>query len=169
MAAIGLYELADKFPNKAKSLVLISFSVIIIAVVSLFFARPYYFNYTNFLLPKNQSVTDTWGYGGYEAAEQLNALPGAENLVVWADYYGVCEFFNGKCLTDYKFDQKKYPIDYYVLTRRGKIRYEPNYARLMTDPNVVKALPYYSQKNPVWELFIGNRPQNFIKIYKSFD
>jgi hypothetical protein len=167
MASIGLYELADKFPNKMKSWVIISLSVLIISTISLFFAKPYYFNYTNFLLPEDQSITDAWGYGGYEAAERLNTLPGAENLTVWSDYYGVCEFFKGKCLTDYKFDQKKYPIDYYVLTRRGKIRYEPNYARLNVEPNVVNALSYYSQKNPVWELFIDNRQQNYVKIYKS--
>lgn len=164
IASIGLYKLIGRF---SKYNIPISILIMIISLGSLFLAKPFYFNYTNSLLSKNQSVTDAWGYGGYEAAKFLNSLPNPENTIIWTDYYGVCEFFKGKCLTDYKFDQSKYPVEYYILTRRGKIRYEPNYYRLIEEPNVIKALSYYSQKNPIWELDIDNRTQNYIKIFKA--
>ncbi|MEI9967005.1 MAG: hypothetical protein WDN67_05300 [Candidatus Moraniibacteriota bacterium] len=70
-------------------------------------------------------VTGAWGYGGYEAAQVLNALPNAKNLVVWSDYDGFCPFFVGKCMrgtTVKKYGAGDYRgIDYFVMTRRGKL------------------------------------------------
>ena len=121
---------------------------------------PFYFNYANFLLPKKYTLFHAWGFGGYEAAKFINSQPDAESAIVWADYYGVCPFIKGKCTTSHHLDINKYSIDYYVLTRRGEIR--------LNEKNV----PWQGSKsNPqlklLWKLYIGNRPENYVKVFKS--
>ena len=168
LAVLGIREIFKKFNFSLNSKIIFSFLILIISFLTLWSVKPFYYNYASFLLPKNLIVSDAWGFGGYEAADYLNNLPDAKNLTVWADYYGTCEFFKGACCTDYKFDQ---PVDYYVLTRRGAIRYEPAYWSSKS-PNwnkgkIIEAYPFYSSKNTVWQLNINNRPGNFIKIFKA--
>lgn len=167
LAALGLWQiylLFKKYGGKAKAL--LTLLLLFFSLSSLYFAKPFYLNYTNFLLPQKSIVSDAWGYGGYEAAQYLNALPNSQELTIWADYYGVCEFFVGQCLTDYTLTTGKYAIDYYVLTRRGAIRYQQSQSRWEL-PDGVKATPYYENPQALWKLEIGNRPENFIKIFKS--
>jgi hypothetical protein len=167
LAALGLWQLSLRFKgNDEKNRIFLTFLLMILSLISLISIKPFYFNYSNALLPKSSIISDAWGYGGYQAAEFLNGLPDSENLTIWSDYYGVCEFFKGKCLTDYDLLTGKYSIDYYVLTRRGKIRYLQNPSKWMPE-NGVKALPYYDRTDPVWELEIDDRPDNYIKIFKS--
>ncbi len=132
-------------------------------IISLWLAKPFYFNYTNILLPKKHSVATAWGYGGYEAAQYLNSLPNARNMTAWADYEGFCNFFLGKCIRGSGI--KKYEggtfknIDYYVVTRRGKQLQAKRWNQIK-EAKVI-------EPNPVWRLFIHNRPNNFIEIYKG--
>ena len=44
------------------------------------------------------------GEGSIEAANYLNALPGAGEMTIWSDKGAVCEAFIGKCLIDFKDD-----------------------------------------------------------------
>lgn len=164
LSALGLEALIKYIRLPHKNLLL--FGVLsALSFVPLFQSLPFYFNYTNVLLPKSAMIQDAWGYGGYEAAQYLNHLPDAENLTVWADYYGVCEFFIGHCLTAYTFDKEVVQPDYYVLTRRGAMRYlsrAPRWERL----SGLTAYQYYGDPNPQWSLFIGDRPGNYIKVYR---
>ncbi|TAK94930.1 phospholipid carrier-dependent glycosyltransferase [Patescibacteria group bacterium] len=128
--------------------------VIAFSLPSLFSIAPYYFSYTSDMLPKKYTLTGTWGYGGYEAAQYLNALPNAENLIVWSDSYGVCEFFVGKCIRKQKVKIDRYPIDYYV--RSSKPQLNPNFPH-----------PMYPQ--PVWNIAIDGRAKNFVKVYQAAD
>ena len=164
LAAVGLYDLVRYFSKKWRIHIVVSFAVLVISSMSLFLIQPFYFNYTNFLLPKDKIIVGAWGYGGYEAAEYLNDLPNAKNITIWSDYYGVCEFFKGKCITNQKIDLGKYQIDYYVITRRGGIRYPMGSD---TSPRAVKAGKYYSREDSIWRLNIDNRPQNYVKIFKA--
>lgn len=168
LAAIGLWSIYDLWLKKIylDARIILTIAIIGISVSSLFFIKPFYFNYANFLLPKNKIISDAWGYGGYEAAEYLNSLPNAEKLTVWSDYYGVCEFFKGTCITEYNFVVKPLLIDYYILTRRGEIRYNSNWSDWSPD-NGVKATEYYKNPDPLWHIYIDDRPENFIKIYKN--
>ena len=150
-------------PTLGRTLALIG--ILLGSLISLALSAPYYFNYTNLLLPRDQMIQDAWGYGGGEAAKYLNSLPDAKNLTVWADYYGVCEFFVGRCLTAYTFDQNEIKPDYYVLTRRGKIRYMSRYPR-WERLSGLRAYQYYGTPDPAWELHIGDRPGNFIRVVK---
>lgn len=164
LSALGFWHIAERFPRWYARPV-ITLCILIGSFVSLLASEPFYFNYTNTLLPKNVSIQDAWGYGGYEASEYLNSLPNATNLTVWADYYGVCEFFVGRCLTAYTFDKSTIQPDYYVLTRRGKIRYMPRYDR-WEEKSGLTAYKYYATPDPDWQLFIDDRRENFIKVVR---
>lgn len=160
LAGVSFWEISRKIKDFPYKNVVLVFGALIISIASLWMIKPYYFNYTNALLPKNQIITDSWGYGGYEAAEFINSQPDAKNLTVWSDFYGVCEFIQGKCLTKYSINRENTKIDYYVLTRRGKIRLKGN-------RDGAGAKQYYSLENADWELFIDGRPDNYIKIFKA--
>jgi hypothetical protein len=170
LAALGLWgtidPLAQKFKKRAHALLLFtSLAFFVILSASVISASPFYFNYTSNLLPKNKLINDAWGYGGYEAAQYINAQPDADQLVVWADYYGVCEFIKGICITSYNYTPGEYQVDYYVTTRRGNIRYgpdKPEWKRVTT----IEPYKYYNRPDPVWELHIGNRPENYLRVYQ---
>lgn len=160
LAAIGLFEFVILFNNRFWIKILATTIIIAISIFELISIKPFYFNYTNILLPKNNIITDSWGYGGYEAAQFLNSQPGAENMTVWSDFFGVCEFFKGKCITKYSYDPDQ--ISYYILTRRGGIRYQGN-------KRGEGAKKYYKYENPDWKMYIGERPENYIKVFKSIN
>lgn len=172
LAGLGYWHLFEKLKTMLRArdmgqtwkllLPTILFTVSLTSIVSIF---PYYLNYMNFLLPKQSLLTDAWGYGGYEAAQYINSLPDAENITVWADYHGVCEFIIGKCLTAYTFDKNIIQPDYYVLTRRGRIRNAPRTGRLERNSGLTPSR-YYDRSDPVWSLNIDDRPGNYVKVFQ---
>ncbi len=161
LAAFGIAELFLSVKKFTFPKTIILMVIVGVSIVSLWQSKPFYFNYTNSLMPKNSVITGAWGYGGYEAAQYLNSLPGAENLVVWSDYYGVCPFFVGKCmkayaLSDYAKKNSLESINYAVATRRGKKQ----------NINMWKKFDHYDIKK-AWALFIDGRQANFVEIYKN--
>ncbi len=169
LAAIGTWEIANIVSKKIilKKVLLISTAVTFgLSIINLWLSTPYYFSYTNDLLSKDKLITHAWGYGGYEAAQFLNSLPQAQNLTIWADYHGTCEFFKGTCLTKYKFDKEKYKIDYYVFTKRGEELLNPTHSTWLKN-NKVEAYRYYFKDNPAWKLYIGDRKLNYVKVFKA--
>jgi 4-amino-4-deoxy-L-arabinose transferase-like glycosyltransferase len=164
LAAMGFWYFSERINHAYKYIVLTLF-IFVLSLLSLYLSKPFYLNYTSNLLPKTSILTDAWGYGGYEAAEYLNSLPDAENITVWADYYGVCEFFVGKCLTAYTFDGTTIKPDYFVLTRRGNIRYGSRFMR-WEEKSGLTAYKYYSDTNPAWQLEIGGHPGNYVRVIK---
>jgi hypothetical protein len=165
VAGIGLWELVERRIRTPRARLAFSLLFIGTLSVSTELARPFYFTYTNDLLPKNRIISDAWGQGGYEAAQYINAQPNAESLVVWADYYGVCEFIRGICITDNHYSGPYRP-DYYVLTRRGKIRYQPEHVRWRS-VTAIEPYKYYPLADPIWHLHIDQRPQSFIRVYRA--
>lgn len=164
LAALGIRHIAEKisWPHTKLAATAVIF---LGSLASLIAIRPFYFNYTNFLLPKSALISDAWGYGGYEAAQYLNGLPDAEHLTVWIDYYGVCEFFVGRCLSAYTFDPNVVKPDYYVLTRRGQTRYMSRASRWERLSGLT-AYRYYAAPDPAWQLLIDNRSGNFIRVVR---
>jgi len=174
LAAIGLWRSKSFLKEKLSFIksnlifnIIITSIIITFSLISLFLIRPFYFNYTNFVLPKNNLISSAWGYGGYEAAEYLNTLPDAKNITIWTDYHGVCEFFIGKCITDYIMETGKYSIDYFVLTNRGRIRYLKSHIKWENKPTGIKAAPYYNNSNSLWKLEIDEHSTNYIRILKA--
>jgi 4-amino-4-deoxy-L-arabinose transferase-like glycosyltransferase len=121
-------------------------------MLSILLISPFYFSYTNDFLPKKYIISGAWGYGGYEAAQYLNSLPNSKNLTVWADVYGVCEFFQGKCIHKQIVDTAKYPIDYYFQSLQSTIGMNFSHPMLRGD---------------VWKMQIDGRPKSFLKIRKA--
>jgi len=138
--------------------------VVISGIFSLWKIKPFYFNYSNFLLPSKFIITDSWGYGEYEAAEYLNSLPDSEKILIWTDRSGICQFIKGNCIRDYKIDLTKTRPDYFVLSRRGSIRHQFvwRYPELAN-----KKSSYYYDKEPIWSLYIKSKEQKFVKIVES--
>jgi 4-amino-4-deoxy-L-arabinose transferase-like glycosyltransferase len=133
-------------------------------------SRPHYLNYSNALLPKEYSLTDSWGYGGYEAAQYLNGLPDAERLTVWSDRNGLCQFIVGKCIREYRIDLNKTVPDYFVFSRRGSIRHKFQWK----DGSLARRsnLGYYEEDvlaDPAWEFRIDGREKNWVKVVRSVE
>lgn len=158
MAAIGIWEVSQLLGGKKALFTMI---ILTASVASLWMIAPFYFNYANNFLYSGRNIADAWGYGGYEAAQYLNSLPDAENLVVWPDYRGFCPFFEGKCFKGIKpFDPTDPEVDYFVKTRKGsngsKDRWDTLRREFLKDP-----------KKPVWSMVIDGHPKNFIEIYEA--
>ncbi|MFZ2778176.1 MAG: glycosyltransferase family 39 protein [Candidatus Moraniibacteriota bacterium] len=164
LASIGLWEFFSWKWLRKISKKMVTVGILIISFWSLWSTKPYYFNYTSDLLPKSRIITDAWGYGGYEAAEYLNALPNAKNLLIWTDYNGYCPFLVGRCVMGksngrFKLKEGDTIPDYFVKTRRGAIMY-----RGMWD--TINAKYLYEKKDPAWELVINGRTKNYVRIFK---
>ena len=159
IGTIGLYTFFINLKKIKISPVWLWIFLIICFVFSIWKIKPFYFNYTNSLLPKYRIITGAWGYGGYEAVQFINSQSDKpENLKVWADYPGVCEFFVGECMAKkYTYDESRYDFDYFVFSRRGQI--------LESKKKSVTKKPV--RKDPAWRLFIGDREENYIKVYKA--
>lgn len=121
-------------------------------IASILMISPFYFSYTNDLLPKKYIISGAWGYGGYEAAQFLNAMPDAEKLTLWTDVYGVCEFFKGKCIHKAKVDVSKYKIDYYFRSLQATVPLK---------------FSHPMEEEPVWRIRIDERPKSFLKLHKA--
>ena len=134
---------------------------LVISSISLWKIKPFYLNYENFLLPRKYVLTDAWGYGEYEAAQYLNSLPHPEKIIIWSDRSAVCQFIKGKCIRDYKIDLPKTTPNYLVFSRRGSIRHKFEWARPDLAPHDIF---YYYNQPAVWEIQIGGRPSNVVKI-----
>ncbi len=131
------------------------FAIIISSFISIWLISPYYFSYSNNLLPKKCIITSGWGYGGYEAAQFMNSKPDAKNTIVWTDSYGFCEFYTGKCIHKTKIRTETYPIDYFYSTLQSQLRPE------FVGPK------YKEDGKPVWNLEIDGRYKNYVRVFKA--
>ncbi len=161
LAGLGFYELTKKL----KSYLVLPLFLILLGISSwnLENSRPYYFNYVNDLLPRNFIMGDSWGMGGFEALKFIETQGGdLKNLKIWADYYGICQFFPGKCVMEgqvkWASDADVANIDYVISTHDGKKKNKAGLERI----NEV-----FPTDVPVWELNIGDRPDNFVRVYKN--
>ncbi len=164
LSAIGIYQFFKLDAKKLSFRLIVFFAIIIFSLFSLWSSQPFYFNYANLLLSKNYLISDGWGYGGYEAAQYLNALPGAGQMRVWSDYNGFCLFFDGQCEANkvtMKDIQKKSAtppaFDYFISTRRGRI----------LSGTFWDGLKNTYDSRAIWKFIINGRPGNFIAIYKN--
>jgi len=161
LAALGIYEFlpAGKWLRFAATA-----GIICLSIGSLWLVRPFYFNYSNIFLNKNQTIADGWGYGGYEAAQYLNNLPNAQKLKVWADYRGFCAFFKGTCIRE-RDNEGKYDsqINYFIQTRRGALIFKQRWRNIKSE--YLDGLD--SSAQPVWQLDINGNDQNYVSIYKN--
>lgn len=170
--AIALTELLSALKLKSNKNILILASLILLTgIIQLWQIKPFYFSYTNFLLPQKYTIHDSWGHGAYEAAQHLNSLPQAEKLIIWSNSDTVCRFFKGQCLRSRKIDLSLVTPDYFVISKRGALK-ERNHFEFTENSQFNKESEYYFKnldKNYVWQILIDNRSGNFIKIVKFED
>lgn len=173
LAAIGIWEAAKKAAAMMKiatrkTMLVASTLVLILGVSTLWIIRPFYFSYANFFLPKKFTIHHSWGHGFYQAAEYLNSLPEAQNIVIWSNTNTICPFFNGHCLKSRKINLNVVKPDYFVVSRRGQLK-TSRFFELLNSPTPEKDSNYYLKKiknDYEWSLFINGRPENFVKIVK---
>lgn len=171
IAAVGVTEITASTRRKQlfrRSAVIIG-GIIAIHAATLLFARPFYLSYQNILLPKMYSISDSWGYGSYEAAQYLNSIPGIETMSIWSDRSTICQFVKAKCIAQRKIDLTKVQPDYFVFNRRGVIRHRFSWK----DPALAKkdSAQYYADSEHTWEwaIFIGGRKENYVKVIRSLE
>ena len=167
--AIVIIELFKSFKlDKRKNIPIVSAVILLLGIIQFWQIKPFYFSYTNFLLPQKYTVHDSWGHGSYEAAEYLNALPEAEKLIIWSNSDTVCRFFKGQCLRSRKINLNLVKPDYFVISKRGALK-ERNHFEFTADSEYEKNSEYYFKNldnNYIWQILVDNRPENFIKIVK---
>jgi len=134
---------------------MIAGGIIAVSFLNVYLISPYYFSYTNDFMPKKYIITSGWGYGGYEAAAYMNALPNAKETTVWTDSYGFCEFYVGKCIHKTKVRTEKYPVDYIYSTLQSQLR-----------PEFI-GKEYRESDEPIWNLEIDGRYKNYVRIFKA--
>lgn len=169
LAAIGINEFFQlkKLDKIDKNW--ITLGIILISALSLWQIKPFYLNYTSDLLPKKYIITDAWGYGGYEAAQFLNAQPEAKKTPVWSDSSGFCEFYVGPCIKG-KCDWPDGFSDfsYFKLDRRGQLLFEEKEDKdkyCKKNPQLFREISrQYDRSDTIFDLAIDGRPGNSIRI-----
>jgi hypothetical protein len=168
LSAIGIYQIINiEKIKKYAAPGFICLGVLIFSFYSLNSIRPFYFSYASDLLP-NQYVLNLkdMGDGSWEAADYLNKLPDAKNLVVWTDKKGVCSFFVGNCTGGLDV-KKEQGIDYFVISSGRESRTTKLFSSKKDNLELIRLDKLYSQKNYDYEIRIGNRPNNFVKIISA--
>lgn len=173
VAASGLYYFLNlkNIKKYAKPLAIYSL-LILFSLISLFSIKPFYFSYASSLLPERYVLNlKDMGDGSYEAAQYLNSQPGAQNMYIWTDKSGVCDFFLGRCTSTLDF--KRYitnntKFDYYVATagRQAKNTRDVLNKKAMFPDYLIRFDKLYTFDNPDYQLNIG-RKSNFVKVIKG--
>ncbi|EKE16357.1 MAG: hypothetical protein ACD_11C00019G0001 [uncultured bacterium] len=167
LAAIGakqfmkIKKIKDFVPTYVAYLI-----VIPILLLSLFYIKPHFLAYASEILPKNMIVNlKGMGEGSIEAAYYLNTLPGAHEMTIWSDKGAVCEAFVGRCFINFKSKTfKENDIKYFVVSTDRKSRSLKMSGGKVDDVDFNKL---YSHQNPEFEIIIGGRDINFVKVIKA--
>ncbi len=170
LSAIGIYRFTNSEKMKKYTKPgLIYLALLIFGIYSLNSIKPFYFSYASGLLPKQYVLNlKDMGDGSYEAAEYLNRLPNAENMVIWTDKRGVCSFFVGDCKSG--FDFKDLPqFDYFVVSSGRESRTSKMTAGKVSEGDLMskEVNRIYSTDFYDYKLEIGGRPNNFVKIISA--
>jgi hypothetical protein len=133
-------------------------------------ATPFPLSYASSLLPKtyHTNVKDM-GSGSYEAAQYLNTLPNAEQLLIWTDKDGVCKFFVGRCKRGRNYQALRQDgLDYIVVSSDRKNRTTKMMSSEITlqKPGLIRFDQYYTKPSPDFELDINDRPSQYVRVYR---
>ena len=167
MAAIGMVQLLKyiKIKEDWKLPVAYVFSILIL-LFSLFQIKPDFLAYASEILPRDYIVNlKGMGEGSFEVGSYLNNLPGAHEMTIWSDKGAVCEAFVGKCYIDFKNKTfKENNFDYFVISTDRMSR-----SLKMSNGGVGKIdfEKLYSTKSSEFEVIIGQREINFVKVIKN--
>jgi hypothetical protein len=133
-------------------------------------ATPFPLSYASSLLPNSYHTNiKDMGSGSYEAAQYLNTLPNAEQLLIWTDKDGVCKFFVGHCKRGRNYQALRQDgLDYIVVSSDRKNRTTKMMASEITlqKPGLIRFDQYYTKPSPSFELNINDRPSQYVRVYR---
>ncbi|HOW60220.1 MAG TPA: glycosyltransferase family 39 protein [Candidatus Moranbacteria bacterium] len=140
--------------------------VLAVSFLALFSARPFYLAYASPLLPEKYLLNyKDMGDGSYEAAEYLNSLPDAQNLIIWSDKGSVCAEFLGKCAIGYnKKKLKNFKFDYVVVSSGRESKSSKSFGSIDDVIDIEKA---YKTENYLQKIILGRNNSNFVKIVET--
>ena len=145
-------------------------SIIVFLGGLLLFITPFPLSYASALLPNKYSVdVKDMGAGSYEVAKYLNTLPDAEAALIWTDKDGVCKFFVGRCMSNLEYEQLRGKgLDYIVVSagRQGRTLKMMGGDVNENKPGLIRFDLYYSKENPIFQIFINERPSHFVKVFR---
>jgi 4-amino-4-deoxy-L-arabinose transferase-like glycosyltransferase len=170
ISALGIYNLLEMKWLKNKIALYFSLIIIFISLFwSLFNIKPFYLSYASELLPKKFVLNaKDMGDGSYEASQFLNNLPNANELFIWSDKDGVCNFFFGRCKN--VRDPKNIDLfDYFVVSSGRKVRTTRLIEQRMDKGEIYhfRLDKLYDSEDYIFKLEIGGRPNNYIKIFPA--
>ncbi|MFA5054966.1 MAG: glycosyltransferase family 39 protein [Dehalococcoidia bacterium] len=152
---------------------IVTTALIAAALITTFFAAPYFLLYNNHLNIKDYRISYSWGMGGYKLAQIVNSWDNAENMVVWVDVEGFDRFFIGTSYwrgRDNPFNEEL-EIEYLVLSSHIQPIWEKHvkayeegerylYARVAAETPLIE---YYTYE-PIEKICINNNPNDCIWI-----
>ena len=170
IAGIGSYMLINTFTKKQNVLFIASACIICIGSWQLAHMSNFYFSYNSPLLPHQYIInTKDMGDGNYEIAQYLNTLPHPEDLLIWTDKRGVCQFFVGDCnnmIKDVTLTQIAPDIDYYIISQNRKNHIEQLTEQLLRRETYDIHLDrlYEDGVPTVYEIYPNKRNAQYIKV-----
>src|SRR3989344_5974998 len=114
----SLMAIREKLSIKAMPTPVFVASLIILFGGLSLFTTPFPLSYASTMLSAKYSIdVKDMGAGSYEAAEFLNLLPDAENMLIWTDKDWVCKFFVGRCKRGRNYETlRRDGLDYIVVS-----------------------------------------------------
>jgi 4-amino-4-deoxy-L-arabinose transferase-like glycosyltransferase len=168
VSSFAFVQMIKKYFPKTVSATRIILIILFISISTVFLwtAKPFYLAYSSEILPEKYIINSKdMGDGSYEAAQYLNKLPNARDLIIWTDKGAVCEAFVGRCYIGFDFDEwKENRFDYFVASSGRKVR-----SIKMSGPfeRFADFEKLYSPEVYDYKIEINNRPNNFVKIINA--
>ena len=166
---LAMIEKRFAFAQK-KVLPIVLIFILCAGAFTLLSIKPFYFSYSNFLLPERYILNPKdMGDGSYQIAHYLNAKADASDLTIWSDKNGVCAFFVGRCKSGLDFKgiiTNGYTFDYYVVSKGREAR-TTTLVGLKERHNATYVLPFdelYRIDPPEFMIAPGGHDANYIKV-----
>lgn len=147
-------------------------AVALVGAITLLFT-PFPLSYASSFLPSRYHIdVKDMGAGSYEAAQYLNTLPGAENMLIWTDKDGVCKFFVGRCKRGLDYQKLRDDgLDYIVVSagRESRTTKMMGGAIEAQKPGLIRFDRYYAREDADFRVNVNNRPSHFVKVFRFND
>ncbi len=140
---------------KKKYIIFIIIAIISLVDIAILYPKFYIFynNKTTYTTQKPYS----WAIGGYDLAQELNKLPNAKDITVYADRFSINHFFDGYTETIFETQISKInEFDYLCLSKAG--RSQVNMSPALED--------YYTMPKDSFEYYLGSEKHGWIGLIK---
>jgi hypothetical protein len=172
LAAIGVMAAYDRSKHilATPHRYALCIGLITVAGIGTLATTPFPLSYASTLLPENlHTDVKDMGPGSYEAAQWLNRQPNAKALTIWTDKDGVCKFFVGTCRRGFG-NYARYRaegIDYVVVSSGRQSRTTNMVVNQVNSgvDDVIRYDRYYPRTDPIHQVTINGRPNQYVKIF----